>query len=56
MHNEFNDYLADNPETPHLWMPRLTMGALKPQMISFVNRGYKAITTPAMKTAIAKSF
>jgi hypothetical protein len=49
-------YTHKDPRVLAVLMPRLTMGALKPQMISFVNKGYKAIATPAMKAAIAKSF
>lgn len=36
--------------------PKLTMGALKPFLTSFVQRGVEAISTPAMQVTIATAF
>jgi hypothetical protein len=56
LHDEFTKYLLQNPTTSNMWVAKLTMGELKPNMISFVNKGFEAISTPAMKATIARAF
>ena len=49
-------WLVDNPGEEAVWNPKFTLGALKPHICSFVEVGWAACKTPAMKKTIADSF
>ena len=57
LHQNFRQFITNNPtRRPSEWSPKLTMGELKPMMVSFVEAGYVALQTADMKQAIIKAF
>jgi hypothetical protein len=52
----FNNHLATNNGDAVGFHPVLTMGALKPHMVEFVETGMQACRTPAFKQTIIKAF
>ena len=55
MDSLFQKHLSDGLDAAH-FAPKLTMGALKPFLTSFVQRGIEALKTPKMKQSIANAF
>ena len=55
MDSLFQKHLSDGLDAAH-FAPKLTMGAMKPFLTSFVQRGIEALKTPEMKQSIANAF
>lgn len=55
LHTVFDNHIAEG-RAPALFKPKLTIGALKPQIAHFVLDGKRALETPIMQVTIMAAF
>ena len=55
LHQSFNEHVASGKE-PHLWIPKLTYGQLKPLFPGWIDTAVASLKTAETKQAIAKCF